>query len=96
MLAKHVLNLLKFNTKVPVENERLPAMVDNWVRLGLVEVDYQKHLSDEGAYAWIEQRPEFEKLRAIHESDTCKVTYHKGLLIRTRLGLQFAAAAGLS
>ena len=95
VLATHVLPLKKISTRNSTENVRLPAMVDNWIRLGLVEVDYQKWLTDDSAYAWVEQRPEFERLRATHESETRKVTYQRGLLIRTQFGLQFAAAVGL-
>jgi len=80
---------------MPIENPRLPAMIDNWSRLGLVEVDYNQHLTDAASYEWVEQRPEVVRLRQERDTETVKVTHQKGILIRTQLGLRFAAAVGL-
>ena len=95
VLATHVLNLREDADQVPVENSRLAAMVDNWIRLGLVDVDYDKRLSGIDAYAWVESRPEFARLRQLHEDVTWKVTFRMGFIERTQLGQQFAAAVGL-
>lgn len=95
ILATHVLNLRNGPEETPIENPRLPAMVDNWRRLGLVEVHYDQHLSDPEAYEWVENRPELIRLREKHESEKVKVNYEKGLIIRTQLGQRFASAVGL-
>lgn len=39
-LAKHLLNWTDLKTSSSVEKPKTPAMVDNWLRLGLVNVDY--------------------------------------------------------
>jgi hypothetical protein len=95
VLVPHLLNLINTETELPAEDQRLPAMIDNWVRLGLVEVAYDKHLHGEIHYSWVEQRPEFEKLKQELQSDETTVTYQKGLLNPTELGKRFAKAIGL-
>lgn len=95
VLVPHLLNLINTETELPAEDQRLPAMIDNWVRLGLVEVAYDKHLHVETHYSWVEQRPEFEKLKQELQSDETTVTYQKGLLNPTELGKRFAKAIGL-
>jgi len=94
-LANHMLNLTDSETAIPVENSRGPAMVDNWIRLGLVEVDYTKHLTDAESYAWVDKRPEVIRYRQLHENETQKISFANGIIIRTALGIQFAKAVGL-
>lgn len=96
VLLRHVLNLRNHVTQQPSENKRLPAMIDNWIRLGLVEVSYDAYLTSETAYEWVEQRPEFIRLRDLHSNDTQKVDFAKGYIVRTELGLQFAKSVGIS
>lgn len=95
VLAQHVLNLGDPATGAPVEDPQLPAMIDNWIRLGLVEVTYDKHLTDPAFYAWADQRPEFLRLSEAPQPDESKVQYQKGFMERTELGKRFANAIGL-
>ena len=96
IVTTHLLNLCGGPLQTtPIENPRLPAMIDNWSRLGLVEVDYNQHLTDAASYEWVEQRPEVVRFRQEHETETVKVTHQKGILTRTQLGLRFASAVGL-
>jgi len=95
-LATHLLNLTSLETSSPVENPKIPAMVDNWVRLGLVDVDYAKHLKAADSYAWVENRPEVARYRQEHESETRKLSFANGVIVRTALGVQFAKAVGLA
>lgn len=95
VLVQHVLDFKNTKTGVAVEDPRLPAMIDNWIRLGLVEVAYDKHLSDVSHYSWVEQRPEFIKLNQEPQPPDSTIEYQKGLLIRTELGKRFAKAIGL-
>jgi hypothetical protein len=95
VLYHHLLNLHNSTTRSPIENPRLPAFVDNWVRLGLANVDYTKYVATEKAYDWVEQRPEFQKLKAEKETETHKVQFQQGIIVRTSLGEQFAAAVGI-
>lgn len=94
-LARHVLNLSNSTTEAPVENPELPAMVDNWVRLGLVNVDYETKLIDAVAYEWVDQRPEVVRLRQTYENETQKLNIAHGILERTAFGIQFARAVSL-
>lgn len=95
LLVQHLLDLKDTETGQPVEDPRLPAMIDNWIRLGLVEVAYDKHLSDPVYYSWVEQRPEFVRLKQVPQADEATIAYQKGLLNRTELGKRFAKAIGL-
>ncbi|MCS6136554.1 DUF4393 domain-containing protein [Shewanella baltica] len=95
ILVRHLLNLSSSTTKDPVEIPALPAMVDNWVRLGLVNVDYTTELMDVAAYKWADQRPEVMRLRQTYEKETQKLTITHGILERTAFGTQFARAVSL-
>lgn len=95
-LARHVLNLTNSSTdNTPVENQQLPAMVDNWVRLGLMNVDYATKLINDAAYEWVDQRPEVLRLRQSHENEKQKLEIVHGILHRTAFGSQFARAVSL-
>lgn len=95
LLVQHLLNLTNSVTGVPIEDPQLPAMVDNWIRLGLVEVAYDRHLVDANQYSWAEQRPEFLRLGQEPQPDEARVEYVKGVMQRTELGKRFALAIGL-
>ena len=94
-LARHVMNLTNSTTKAAVENPQLPAIVDNWVRLGLAHVDYVTKLMDAAAYKWADQRPEIVRLRETYETETQKISFANGILERTAFGVQFARAVSL-
>lgn len=94
-LMRHLLDLRNEANGEMSENPRVPAMVDNWIRQGLVHVDYMKHLQKADAYNWVEKRPEYLKLREEHETDTVKISYEKGIIVRTSFGAQFAQAVGI-
>lgn len=90
----HILDLHDVDTGEPVVNKSLPAMIDNWVRLGLVTVDYGTHLVSPDRYSWAEQRPEF--LQGLSNPlDGKTLTYQKGIMQRTEFGIRFAKAVGL-
>ena len=96
VLANHVMDLRKTDDMTtPAENDLLPAMVDNWIRTGLVHVTYDARLTGEGRYAWAEERPEYLRLRDQHQKDAWQVQVQKGYIERTSFGRQFASAAGL-
>lgn len=95
LLIHHLLDLKDSTTGLPIEYLQLPAVIDNWIRLGLVEVDYGKHLVDIAHYSWVDQRPEFIRLSQGPQSDEAKVEFTKGIMQRTELGKRFARAIGL-
>ena len=93
--ANHVMGLTNVETKQPTIEPGLAAMVDNWVRLGLIEVHYDQFLEGVDAYAWVEERPEFKLLKATEENDQVKLSYERGHAGRTDFGRMFAEAVGL-
>lgn len=95
VLWKHLMAWTDDDTGEVAVNLRLPAMVDNWIRLGIVEVSYTRWMSDPTEYAWMETRPEVEKLKSLFEKDTSTVLVDRGILERTALGQQFAIATGI-
>jgi len=62
LMVNYLLPLADTNTGEPAEEPSLPVWIDNWIRLGLIEVDYGRYLTDEDRYAWVEGRPEFVRL----------------------------------
>lgn len=95
LLVHHLLDLKDTATGAPVEDPQLPAMIDNWIRLGLVEVAYDKHLTDSAHYSWAEMRPEYVRLSQMPQPEGAKIEYQKGIMQRTELGKRFARAIGL-
>jgi len=90
-----LINISDSQTGVPVENNRFPSMVENWIRLGLVEVSYTTHLTNEDVYKWNKTRPEVEKFRIKHENETSKIVFQNGLIVKTALGEHFAKAVDI-
>ncbi|MDF0534319.1 DUF4393 domain-containing protein [Shewanella sp. A32] len=93
---RHLLNLKITSTGQPVEDSKLAAMVDNWIRLGLVKVEYDKFLTEPSHYSWVESRPEYKRLCDSLNNDERKVEYTRGIIYRTELGKRFAAAVGVN
>lgn len=93
--ANHVMNLSDLETKEPVVERGFAAMVDNWIRLGLVEVRYDQFVEGQDQYAWVEDRPEYTLLKASVETEQVKVTFQRGHAGRTDFGKMFAEAVGL-
>ncbi len=96
VLLTHLINLHHVGrTNIFVENPQLPAMVDNWIRLGLVEVSYDEFLLGSEIYSWAEKRPEYIRLKESYEKNGKKVGFTKGQMKRTDFGKQFACAVGI-
>jgi hypothetical protein len=92
-LYRHLLDF-RDEKHQPVEDPFVPAMVDNWVRLGLVKVAYDRTLVSED-YSWVETRPEFISQRnKVTAQGT--VTYRQGSMRATAWGMRFAQAVGLA
>lgn len=72
-----------------------PAMVDNFIRLGLIEVSYDRELPKDESYEWATNRPEVERLREEHGAADRAVSINRGCVRSTRFGHQFARAVGL-
>jgi Abortive infection alpha len=85
IVRRHLLDLRDGDTRLPVEDDREAAWVDNWVRLGLVHADYSRLLLGEHLYDWVKERPEYKKLPSDH------VVVHNGYIQVTDFGRLFAS-----
>lgn len=87
-LRRHLLPMVRSGTAV--DDDRLPAWVDNWERLGLVSSTYTEHRADPTAYDWVEKHPTFVGLSRAPIEEGWKVGYEKGLVQVTDFGRSFA------
>lgn len=94
ILQRHLLPTTNVGTGEIVVVEQVDTFVDNWVRLGLAEVDYNLHLMDTKKYDWIETRPEYIDCKK-QEKEGQNVSAERGVLRVTSLGLQFAQVVGI-
>jgi Abortive infection alpha len=92
ILQSHILNTLDTSGN-PVVEEQQPVWVENWIRLGLIHVDYSTALVDEETfYGLFALRPEVMALTAEHGTATQTVQLGKGVLTPTSFGRLFAQA----
>jgi hypothetical protein len=89
VLLSHLLPIADGATSEPVEAPQVPTWIDNWQRLGLVNVTYSEYRSDQDAYDWVETRPEYVRLAALPDVN---ITFDKGLVRITDFGRQFFRA----
>lgn len=94
-LLNHLFGVLDGASNLPLEVDLLPIWIDNWLRLGLVDVDYNRSLVDETAYAWVKDRPEFQRLQGQDERGSESIAIEKGILQATDFGRRFARAVSL-
>ena len=94
-LANNVLPLLDWEEPAGTgpDLQRFAAYVDNWVRLGLVEVDYARAFSIPGRYDWLERWPLPVHLRRAVGAD---LVTERGRLTVTDWGRRFATAVNVS
>jgi hypothetical protein len=95
ILENNLMNIVDTATGAPIVNRLFASMVDNWVRLKLVDVDYTTSITDNAQYAWVEKRPEYLKYSNHIKMKEGGITFKKGIIGRTAFGLQFAKAVGL-
>jgi hypothetical protein len=98
-LARHIVNLTDSRTGTPVEIEMMPAYIDNWIRLGLIDVDYTVYQADENAYDWVKTRPEYTRRPVDKAPDgefQTELEVVKGLMRRTKYGAIFGKIVGIS
>lgn len=88
-LYTHLMDWRKGGKRAAIPSS--PAWIDNWIRLGLVAVDYTTWITADGAYEWVDTRPEVIKFReAVGAPGTVDIT--KGYLRTTDFGARFAQA----
>lgn len=92
---RHLLDTRLWKSDKPTENPFIETYVDNWVRLGLVEVDYTREVAGESAYSWVDDRPEVLRLKQEMENSENVIEIERGGLVRTAFGKQFAQVVGI-
>jgi hypothetical protein len=90
VVARHVLNVMDHERTEHVEIDALEAKVDNWIRLGLVSVQYVTPLTGGTRYAWVKNRILVGRNQA-----EWTAAYVPGSMTASQFGRQFARAAGL-
>lgn len=95
IVARHVMDLKDSSTGERVADPEFPTMIDNWTRLGIVEVDYTVYL-DNDDYRWVTERPEHRDGIAKEEDKNRKIIFQKGVIRPTDLGMRFAHAVGIT
>ncbi|WP_167762101.1 DUF4393 domain-containing protein [Blastococcus sp. CT_GayMR20] len=88
----YLLPLHLSETNEPKEESSLPVWIDNWIRLGLIEVDYMRSFVDEGRYSWVHERPEFLLLIESDPRGREGFDIERGVLRTTDFGSRFLAA----
>ncbi len=77
----------------PLQNPRFPTMVANWIRLGLVEIEFQGERGmAHGRFLWLQDRPEYKNA----EETELDVTVLYGNIMLTDFGEAFCRAIGIS
>lgn len=91
-VTHHILELLDTETGASFEEPALAIWIDNWTRLGLVEVDYSTYLVAEGIYDWVDQHPAMQRAVEWGEARGRSIEVTKGVLRPTDFGDRFAEA----
>lgn len=97
IVLSHVVERSEHSTEA-IDNNMYSTYIDNWVRLGLVTVDYTAYLTAPGAYAWVETCDQIIYLRNYlndHYPER-SVEYDRGMLAPTDFGKAFAAVVGIN
>jgi hypothetical protein len=105
-LYTHLLNIRNEQDEA-AEFDVIPTYVDNWVRLGLVEVTYDAYLTRPEAYSWVDSRPETLNAQLQVSSriapavapgeaeEVYMLDIQKGHMTPTAFGKSFALAVGM-
>ena len=93
IVCTHLVNVKSENSEGPVRQDDLIAIwMDNWVRLGLITVDYGSYLVQEGVYDWVSPRREYVDAIASDDRGEASVNIDKGMASPTEFGKQFFRA----
>ena len=92
LATEHIIQLVESETGLPAEELSIAVWIDNWIRLGLVEVDYSRAFVALARYDYIEKRPEFARLAESDARGKESLTVEKGILRSTNFGSRFLEA----
>lgn len=95
-LLRHVVDIRDTATGELLEIADLSSMIDNWQRLGLIHVDFNRQLAHQRAYEWINSHPTIARLREQHHRNGNVTSLQTGIIERTDFGHNFAKAVGIT
>lgn len=93
VVSRHLMGLSTPQAPKVLHVQHRGLWLDNWVRLGLVSLDYANHLTAGGAYSWLDSHPEVIAMRA--DPDGTPVIFENGVCLRSQFGERFAHAIGV-
>jgi hypothetical protein len=88
ILLSHLLPFVD-EKDAPTEVPQIPVWVDNWERLGLVEVTYTEIMTGSGKYDWVSTMPQY---RRFAEDSGINLEFDKGGVRITAFGQYFYRA----
>lgn len=88
ILLNHFLDSKTLFEGLPIDPSAITRAVENWIRLGLVEVDYTSFLTTPSAYDWVDDYSDFEILRQNLEEGE-QLVHEPGVLRWTEFGRRF-------
>ncbi|MEW1990049.1 DUF4393 domain-containing protein [Brevibacterium casei] len=92
-LESHVPSLYDDVTNEMIVEPNMASMIDNWTRLGQVNVKYKSWSPDADAYAYMETRPEYLKWKSHYSANPdVRVTIQPGIIHPTDFGRLFKRA----
>ncbi len=91
-LRRHLIPLTSTDTGALIEYPDSEMWVDNWLRLGLIEVNYEAFLNHPDYYRWLDQHPEYLRVKAEVEARDRKVSVRRGMVTPTAFGKAFRSA----
>jgi hypothetical protein len=89
---RHLIPLVDRQSQGFVECPESEMWIDNWVRLGLMEVAYDGYLPGPEHYEWLNEHPEYLRLQSEVESSGRRLDVKKGRLTATAFGGSFLEA----
>jgi len=94
--SRHIIDLRADQGKgEPVVISNVEAMMNNFIRLGLIEADYDRQIAATNACEWAESRPEVRRERESTLPATHEIDIVRGIVFTTAFGAQFARAIGI-
>jgi len=91
-LERNIIHYHNRTTRKPIEIPNFAAMFDNWVRLGLIEVSFERELVEKSMYDWVKLRPEYLKHSRIDFGEENKIGIKRGIYNVSDFGRLFYKA----
>lgn len=95
VLQPYVLNIIDKETGEPKCMPEIVNMIDNFIRLGLVTVDFKLQVGFPNMYDWVDSRPELDLILNMNKGNTINLQSVKGIIIITNFGRDFGRAVGI-